>query len=65
MGFDDNKRTRVHQSQGLIDQKGNITPKGEAIAEERHFGTDEPTVDENYPTEFGWAPNPFPGGGLI
>lgn len=64
--YDEQKIHRQHRAQGFIDNKGEITAKGEEEAERRHFGDpDPPTIDEEYPTEFGWAPDPFPGGGLV
>jgi hypothetical protein len=66
--YDDPKVTRTHRAQGFIDSKGNITAKGEEEAERRHFGDpDPPTIDDQYPSPggYGWAPDPFPGGGLV
>lgn len=63
-------RQRRLRAAGWIDRHGDLTPAGEHRAEyeqEARAGYWDPPAefDTPSPTGNGWAPDPFPGGGLI
>lgn len=58
------KRQRALTDKGIIDRDGELTPKGQKLAEEQADPWPEPDLPSDDYHRF-LAPDPFPDGGLI
>jgi hypothetical protein len=58
------KRQRWLQDSGLVDRDGELTTKGQNLAEDLHNPPPKPELPDDDYHRF-LAPDPFPGGGLV